>query len=79
MDPKVFLSYISNQGINNLFFKVIMVFVAFFYFFYALVISKQIKVMDKTLQDKYNWLFFLMSSIQVTASLILIMFAIFLI
>ncbi|TRZ51306.1 hypothetical protein D4R99_04565 [bacterium] len=79
MDLKIFLSFLNGQGINNLFLKIVMVILAIFYFFYALVISKQVKVMDKTLQDKYNWLIFLITSLQVTVSLILLIFAIFLI
>ena len=79
MELKNFLATISDQEINNIFFKIIMIFFALFYFFYALVISKQVKIMDKTLQDKYNWFVFLITSLQVTVSLILLILAIFLI
>ncbi len=79
MELKNFLATISNLGINNIIFKIIMILLALFYFFYALVISKQVKVMDKTLQDKYNWVVLLVTSLQVTVSLILLILAIFLI
>jgi len=79
MDLKNFFTFINNQGINNIFFKIIMILLAVFYFFYALVISKQVKIMDKTLQDKYNWVVLLITSLQVTVSLILLILAIFLI
>ena len=64
---------------KSIFFKIIMILFAVLYFFYAVVISKQVQIMNKTLQDKYNWLIFLITSIQVTASLILLILAIFLI
>jgi hypothetical protein len=72
MELNNFFTFINNQGINNIFFKIIMIFFALFYFFYALVISKQVKIMDKTLQDKYNWFILLVTSLQVTVSLILL-------
>lgn len=74
-----FLPIFNTQGIGSAFFKGFMIFLAVFYFLYALVISRQVKVMDETLKDKYNWLVFLITSIQVTAALILMIFAIFLI
>jgi len=60
------------MDLKDIFFKVIISLFALFYFFYALVISKQVKTMDKTLQDKYNWLILLITSLQVTVSLILL-------
>lgn len=73
MDLNNIFTIISNQGIGNIFFKLIMILSTFFYFFYALVISKQVKIMDKALQDKYNWLILLVTSLQVTVSLILLL------
>ncbi|MBI5123040.1 hypothetical protein HZA75_04230 [Candidatus Roizmanbacteria bacterium] len=73
MDLNNIFATISNQGIGNIFFKLIMILSTFFYFFYALVISKQVKIMDKALQDKYNWLILLVTSLQVTVSLILLL------
>jgi len=72
MDLNNIFTTINNQGISNIFFKLIMILFTFFYFFYALVISKQVKIMDKTLQDKYNWFILLVTSLQVTVSLVLL-------
>ena len=72
MELNNFFTILNSQGIKNILFKIIMIFLALFYFFYALVISKQVKTMDKTLQDKYNWLILLITSLQVTVSLILL-------
>ncbi len=58
---------------KNVVFKVIISLFAIFYYLYALVISKQVKIMDKTLQDKHNWLILLITSLQVTISLILLL------
>lgn len=60
------------MDLKNIFFKVIITLFAIFYYFYALVISKQVKIMDEALQDKYNWLILLITSLQVTVSLILL-------
>jgi len=57
---------------KDIIFKVIISLLALFYFFYALVISKQVKVMDKVLQDKYNWFILFVASLQVTASLVIL-------
>lgn len=73
MDLNNIFTIISNREIGNIFFKLIMILSTFFYFFYALVISKQVKIMDKALQDKYNWLILLVTSLQVTVSLILLL------
>ncbi len=72
MELKNFFVIINNQGISNILFKIIIIFFAIFYFLYALVIAKQVKTMDKTLQDKYNWLILLVTSLQVTVSLIIL-------
>ncbi len=73
MDLKNILATINNLGINNIFFNIIFTFFAIFYYFYALVISKQVKTMNKALQDKYNWLILLITSLQVTVSLTLLL------
>lgn len=72
MDPKNILTTINDLGINNIFFKIIITFFAIFYYFYALVIAKQVKTMDKALQDEYNGLILFITSLQVTVSLILL-------
>ena len=58
--------------LKDIVFKVIISLFALFYFFCALVISKQVKTMDKTLQDKHNWLILFVTSLQVTASLVIL-------
>ena len=60
------------MDLKNIVFKVIISLFAVFYYLYALVISKQVKIMDKTLQDKYNRLILLVTSLQVTASLVIL-------
>ncbi|PIU36917.1 hypothetical protein COS77_02035 [Candidatus Roizmanbacteria bacterium CG06_land_8_20_14_3_00_34_14] len=63
-------------------FKVIISLFAIFYYLYALVVSKQVKIMDKTLQDEHNGLIVFVTSLQVTASLvilIIVLFAVFII
>ncbi|KKP34473.1 MAG: hypothetical protein UR23_C0037G0014, partial [Candidatus Roizmanbacteria bacterium GW2011_GWA2_32_13] len=66
MDSKNILAIINDLGINNISFKIVSVLFAIFYYFYALVIAKQVKIMDKALQDKYNRLILLITSLQVT-------------
>lgn len=60
------------MDLKDIFFKIISTLFAIFYYFYALVIAKQVKTMDKALQDKYNRLILLITSLQVTVSLILL-------
>ncbi len=82
MDLNNFFSTINEIGIKNIFFMLFAMIFAIFYFFYALVISKQVQVMDKALQDKYNWLILFVTSLQVTASLailIIVLLAVFIV
>lgn len=76
------LVIINNLGIANIFIKIIAILFAIFYYIYALIIAKQVKTMDKTLQDKYNRIIFSVTSFQVSVSLILltisVLFAFFL-
>lgn len=72
MDLNAFLSTINEIGIKNIFFILFAVIFAIFYFFYALVISKQVQVMNKALQDKYNWIIIFVTSLQVTAALVIL-------
>lgn len=72
MDLNNFFSTISEIGITNIFFAFVALIIAIFYFFYALVIHKQVKVMDQALHDKYNWLILFVTSLQVTISLIIL-------
>ena len=72
MDLNNLILTINEIGILNIFFSIIILLIAFFYFLYALVISKQVKVMDKALQDRYNWFILFVTSLQVTISLIIL-------
>jgi len=67
---------------KDIIFKVIISLFAIFYYLYALVVSRQVKIMDKTLQDEHNGLIVFVTSLQVTASLvilIIVLFAVFII
>ena len=67
---------------KDIIFKVIISLFAIFYYLYALVVSKQVKIMDKTVQDEHNGLIVFITSLQVTASLvilIIVLLAIFII
>jgi hypothetical protein len=57
---------------KDIIFKVVISLFAIFYYFYALVVSRQVKIMDKTLQDEHNGLIVFVTSLQVTASLIIL-------
>ncbi len=72
-------SYLGAGSALNLSFKVIAVMASLFYLVYAVIISKQVSVMDKTLRDQLNQFIFLVCSLQITAALILLIFTIFLI
>lgn len=60
------------MDIKDIAFKVILILFAVFYYLYALVISKQVKIMDRTLQDEHNGFILFITSLQVTVSLILL-------
>ncbi|MFA6532698.1 MAG: DUF5657 family protein [Patescibacteria group bacterium] len=57
---------------KDIIFKVIISLLAFFYYLYSLVISKQAKIMDKTLTDEHNRLILFISTLQVTIALIIL-------
>ena len=73
MDVKNILVIINDLGVVNIFFKIIIVVFAILYYLYALIITKQVKTMDKTLKDKYNWIIIFITSLQVTVSLVLLL------
>lgn len=60
---------------KDLIFKIIIGLTAFFYYLYSLVISKQAKIMDRTLKDEHNWLILFISTLQVTVALIILIIA----
>lgn len=67
------------KEIANILFKISVIVLAIIYFLYALVISKQVKIMTKTLEDKFNFIVIFISSLEITAALILLIFSIFLV
>ncbi len=60
------------MDLKDTIFSVIILLFSVFYCLFALVIDKQVKIMDKSLQDKHNWFILLITSLQVTVSLILL-------
>lgn len=65
------------NSILNVFFKIAAIILVLIYLLYAFVVSKQIKIMTKTLEDKFNWLMVFIGSLQITLGLILLIFVIF--
>lgn len=64
--------------IIDIFFKISAIIVSIIFLLFSIVVSKQVNIMTKTLEDKFNWFIILISSLQVTVALILIIFVIFL-
>lgn len=60
------------MDLKGIIFKVVILLFAIFYYLYTLVVSKQVKIMDKTLQDEHNDLILFLTSLQVTFSLIIL-------
>lgn len=59
--------------------KIAFIILALVYFLYSLVFSKNVKLMTKILETKFNRLIIFISSFQMIISLILLFFAIFLV
>ncbi|MCS6956461.1 MAG: hypothetical protein NZM02_01270 [Patescibacteria group bacterium] len=72
-------SFFSTNILFDWLFKAGMIILAVVYLLYAFIVSKHIKIMIKTLEDRFNYLVVFISSLQITAGLILLIFAIFLI
>ncbi|MFH0979382.1 MAG: DUF5657 family protein [Candidatus Roizmanbacteria bacterium] len=67
------------NNVIDIFFKVSAILLAIIYLLYSVVVSKQVKIMTKTLEDKFNFVVSFVSSLQITIALILLIFAIFLV
>jgi len=67
------------SNVIDIFFKVSAILLGVIYLLYAIVIAKQVNIMTKTLEDKFNFVVSFVSSLQVTVALILLIFAIFLV
>lgn len=79
MDLKQIFELFSQQNIFSITFKVVAIFFSFFYLLYAIVIAKQIQVMNKTLETKRKDVFVLISAVQTAVAVIILILAIFLI
>lgn len=60
------------MDIKDLILKIIIGLVSLFYYLYSLVVSKQVKIMDKTLKDEHNGIILFISTLQVTVALIIL-------
>ena len=69
----------NSQQTLQIIVKAIAIILSILYIFYSLVLSRQVKEMDEALKDRFNQFLFTINSLQITVSLILLIFAIFLI
>lgn len=74
-----FFNILSTRVIFDVLFKTGLIILSIIYLLYAFVVSKQVKIMIKTLEDKFNYLVIFICSLQVAVGLILLIFAVFLI
>lgn len=79
MDINQLLNFFGSGDILDIIFKTVAILLSVFYFLFSLVLAKQVRVMGKTLDSKFNQLIYAVSSIQIAAALILLIFAVFLI
>jgi hypothetical protein len=79
MEPSQFFDFITGGALTDIIFKSAAVFLAVLYLLYAIVITKQVKIMDRSLEAPFNQVIFLVCSIQTTVALILLIFALFII
>ena len=78
MDIEQFLNIFNSPEIFNIFFKAITIFLSAFYLVYSIIIGKQARIMNKTLEHSFNQVIFFICSLQTTVALILLIFTIFL-
>ncbi len=79
MEQILNLFSISNTTIFVLFAKAFAVLFSFLYLVYAVVMTRQTQVMNKTFSTRYSGLILLISSLQIVLAFILIFVSIFLI
>ncbi|MBI5127401.1 hypothetical protein HZA76_03010 [Candidatus Roizmanbacteria bacterium] len=79
MDLNNLFNSFNSGEVINVFFKISSIILAVIYLLYAVVISKQVGTMTKTIEDKFNVVVSLISSIQITVGLILLIFSLFLV
>lgn len=63
----------------NLTFKIVSILVSLFYLLYTIIVSKQVKEIGETVDNKFNLVLYFICSLQTTFALILIIFALFLV
>lgn len=78
MDIEQFLNIFNSPEIFNVFFKAVTIFLSAFYVLYSVIIAKQVRIMNKTLEHSFNQVIFAVCSVQTTVALILLIFTIFL-
>lgn len=79
MDLNNIFNIFSIGNSFNLLFKIGAIIFAFIFLLYGIVIGRQVTIMNRTLEDKFNHVISLVSSIQIAAAFILLIFSIFLI
>lgn len=79
METNQYLEFIMGGALTDIIFKSSAIFLAVLYLLYAIIIAKQVKIMDRSLEAPFNQVIFLVCSFQTTAALILLIFSIFII
>ncbi len=79
MELNGFLNLFNSLKVVDEFFKVSAVLLAILYLLYAIVISKQVSIMNRTLEDKFQYVISFVSSLQIAVALILLIFSLFLV
>ncbi len=79
MEQILDLFSVSNTTIFVLFAKAFAVLFSFLYLVYAVVMTRQTQVMNKTFQTRYSGLLLFISSLQILLAFVLIFVSIFLI
>ncbi len=59
-------------------FKIVAIILSLIYFVYAVVVSKQVNIMIKTLEDNFNFLIVFIGKLQIALAFILLIFSLFL-
>jgi len=77
MDISQFFNFFYSRSLLDIIFKIIVICLSLFYLLYSFIISKQVKIMDKSLHDEFNFVIFAVCSIQTTIAFILFIFSIF--
>jgi hypothetical protein len=77
-DINQLLTVINSREIVTFLFKAFALVLSVIYLLYAIVVSKQTEIMNRTLESKSNYILFFVASLQITLAFILIILAIFL-